>query len=93
VGLANACLPFSHGIVAFNGWLLNALRRDDHSKTPIGKNSPKKTAFSSGKRGLAERDVFRFPENFGKHPYRSCGTTLPSAKNAGKTAVFDMAAS
>jgi hypothetical protein len=31
--------PFSHGIVALNGWPLNALRRDDHSKKPIGKKS------------------------------------------------------
>jgi hypothetical protein len=31
-GLANACPPFSQGIVVLNGWPLNALRRDDHYK-------------------------------------------------------------
>jgi hypothetical protein len=30
MGYANACPPFSHGIVAFNGWPLNALRGDNH---------------------------------------------------------------
>jgi hypothetical protein len=34
-----ACPPFSHGIVAFNGWPLNALRGDNHYKKPVGKKS------------------------------------------------------
>jgi hypothetical protein len=45
--------PFSHGIVALNGWPLNALRRDNHYKKvnlPLGKNTAKKAAFSSGNR-------------------------------------------
>jgi hypothetical protein len=35
---------------------------------PLGKNAAKNTAFSSGKRGFAAKDVFRFQENLGKHP-------------------------
>jgi hypothetical protein len=74
------CPPFSHGIVAFNGWPLNALRLDNNYKKvnlPLGKNSAKKTAFSSGKRGLAAKDVFRFPEKLGKHPCVSWGKNRP----------------
>jgi hypothetical protein len=58
------------------------------TKKPIGKNSPKKTAFSSRKRGLAAEDVFRFQKKLGKHPYGSCGKTPRSAKNPGETASF-----
>jgi hypothetical protein len=81
-------ITFLHGIVAFSGWPLNALRRDDHYKKPIGKNSAKKTTFSSGKRGLAAKDVFRFKENLGKHPYVYCGKIRSFAKIVGKTAPF-----
>jgi hypothetical protein len=61
--------PFSHGIVAFNGWPLNALRRDNHYEKAHRQKLGYKTAFSSGKRDLAARDDFRFQENRGKHPY------------------------
>jgi hypothetical protein len=83
----NACPFCSHGIVAFNGWPLNALRRDNNYKKvnlPVGKNSAKKTAFSSGKRGIAVKGVFRFQENLGKHPYVSCGKIRPAPKNTEK---------
>jgi hypothetical protein len=85
--------PFSHGIVAFNSWPLNALRGDNHWKTLVGKNSAIKTAFSSGNRGIAAIAVFRPREKLGKHPYRSWGRNRPIRENAVKTALFNATAS
>jgi hypothetical protein len=59
------------------------------TEKPIGKNSASKTTSSSGKRGLAAKEVFRFQENLGKHPYVSWGKITPFSKNVEKTGLFD----
>jgi hypothetical protein len=47
------------------------------TEKPFGKNSPKKTSFSSGKRGIAADGVFRYQENLEKHFYVCWGKIAP----------------
>jgi hypothetical protein len=72
VRLANACPPFSYGIVAFNGWPLNALRlHNNYEKVnlPNGKKSARKRPRFlreiEGCDAVASGRPTRIPENLG----------------------------
>jgi hypothetical protein len=51
--------PLSHGIVAFSGWPLNALRRDDNYEKPVGKNTREKV-FAENRRISRRKREFVF---------------------------------
>jgi hypothetical protein len=99
----DSCSFFSHGIVAFNGWPLNVLRRDDHHEKGeracgkiwrIGKNTREKVLaenplISRRKRAFA----IGADEKTSKKAYISVLEKLPAPrKTPGKLPHFDTAA-
>jgi hypothetical protein len=91
----HSCSFFSHGIVAFNGWPLNALRPDNNCKKgeldPSAKTRRKKPHFSE-KTGHRLEGRFSIPRKPRKTPVCILWKNSPPIReNAEKRPLFDAA--